>query len=113
VAPQDTIGPASRVSVLLVQILLDASARGIAVPGGDAEIGPECSAALAPVRAVFPPGISDAAIQAGLMAWSGLFGTVSFELFGQFKNVIGDKPGDRESFFAACVSGWASQLGIG
>ena len=32
VAPADTIGPASRVSNLLVQILADAAARGIKVP---------------------------------------------------------------------------------
>ena len=37
-----------------------------------------------------------------LVAWSGLFGLVSFELFGQFENVVTD----RAAFFdyaAACL----------
>jgi hypothetical protein len=46
------------------------------------------------------------------MTWIALFGTVSFELFGQLHTVIGDKPGQREAFFAECVRRWAAQTGI-
>jgi AcrR family transcriptional regulator len=114
VAPADTVGPASRVTNLLVRILADAAARGIAIPGpGGGEVGPAGRAALSPARAAFPAGIPDPAIQAGLMAWAGLFGSVSLELFGQFQNVIGDEPGDRGAYFAECVTRWAAQIGIG
>jgi AcrR family transcriptional regulator len=113
VAPTDTIGPASRVSSLLVQILADAAARGVSVPAETGEPqAPGLAAALAPVRAALPPEVSVAAIMTGLMVWAALFGVVSFELFGQFKNVVGDGPGDREAFFAQCVERWARQLGI-
>jgi AcrR family transcriptional regulator len=152
VAPLDTIAPASRVSALLVQILIDAVASGLEVPprsgreappprgdqvspagggqvlqegasqasteGGDqvlagsGQVLPACRSALAPMRAVMPPEMSDAALQAGLMVWAALFGMVSFELFGQFHNVVGDGPGDREAFFAECVRRWAGQVGI-
>jgi AcrR family transcriptional regulator len=132
VAPLDTIGPASRVANLLVQILVEAvtgrglEASGMGGPGaggmdrpgagsaGDAG-GPVTEAAhraLAPIRAHLPAVVPDPAMQAGLMVWSALFGTVSFELFGQFHNVIGESPGDREAFFAECVRRWACQLGL-
>jgi AcrR family transcriptional regulator len=114
VAPLDTIAPASRVSALLVQILIDAVASGLEVPpAGGGQVSPGCHAALAPMRAVLSPGLSDATLQAGLMVWAALFGTVSFELFGQFHNVVGDGPGDREAFFAECIRRWAGQVGIG
>ena len=54
----------------------------------------------------------DAAVQAGLMTWSALFGLISFELFGQFHNVVAEGPGDRDAFFAECVTRWAAQLGL-
>jgi AcrR family transcriptional regulator len=112
VAPQDTIGPASRVSILLVQILIDAVATGRTAPSpGTTSSGP-WRAALAPVRSVIPPDVSDDAIQAGLMVWSGLLGVVSLELFGQFHNVVADGGADRNAFFAECVTRWATQVGI-
>ena len=114
VAPADTIGPASRVSDLLVQILADAAAQGIEVPAAIRDdLSQAGRTALAPVLGVLPPGVTEGAIQAGLMVWAGLLGTVSLELFGQFHNVIGEKPGDRDAFFAECVTRWSAQFGIG
>ena len=123
-APEDTIGPASRVSILLVQILLEAAPQAATphsptTPPGSSPApftpGPPPAGwrdALGPVRAVFPAEISDSAIQTGLMVWAGLFGVVSFELFGQFHNVVSDQPGDREAFFTECIHRWATQLGL-
>ena len=62
--------------------------------------------------AVLPAAVTDAAIQAGLMVWSALLGTISLELFGQFSNVISDDAADRDAFFAECVDRWAAQIGI-
>jgi hypothetical protein len=53
-----------------------------------------------------------ALLHQGLMAWAALFGTVSFELFGQLHGIIGEQPGDREAYFAESVRRWAAQLGI-
>lgn len=113
VAPTDTIGPASRVSDLLVGILLDASTRRVLDPGdegGPAEAA--WRAAIAPVRAAVPGGVPEGEIQTGLMVWSALFGVISFELFGQFHNVVDEDPDARDSFFAECVRRWARQLGL-
>jgi len=115
VAPPDTVGPASRVSNLLVRIMIDGTgdATGDATGDGYGEVSAGCRAALAPLRAALPVPVPDATVQSGLMAWAGLFGLVSFELFGQFTNVIGDEPGERDAFFAECVTRWAAQLGLG
>jgi AcrR family transcriptional regulator len=114
VAPADTIGPASRVSNLLIGILVDAAIRAIEIPEPAAtKLGPAGQRALAPVRAAVPAEVTDVAIQAGLMLWSALLGCVSLELFGQFQNVIGERPGDRDAFFSECVARWAAQIGIG
>ena len=111
VAPADTIGPASRVSNLLVQILIDAAANGRTVPSSEASPG-RWRAALGPIRSVFPAAVSDDAIQASLMIWSALFGVISLELFGQYENVVSDDAADRDAFFAECVTRWATQLGL-
>lgn len=111
VAPADTIGPASRVSALLIQILADATERGLR-PAADGGMTAAGERALAPLRAVLPAQVPDASVQAALMVWAALFGVVSFELFGQFTNVVADGPGDRDAFFASCVERWARQIGI-
>jgi AcrR family transcriptional regulator len=112
-APAETIGPASRVSNLLVQILIDAAGRGLEVPApAGRALGAAGRAALAPLKAAIPAQVPDGALQAGLMTWSALFGLISLELFGQFHNVIGENPGDRDAFFTECVDRWAAQLGI-
>ncbi len=126
VAPEDTIGPASRASLLLVQILIDATTRGLtrpaapgapsgaAHPGADPGADPGAAptalhGALAPIRAVLPAEVPDTMVQDGLMVWSALFGVVSFELFGQYHNVVGEGAGDREAFFAECVQRWPAR----
>ncbi len=114
VAPIDTAGPASRASLLLVQLLIEASAKGHGTVARPVPASSERAlhAALEPVRAVLPDGVTDSTIQDGLMVWAALFGVISFELFGQFHNVVGENPGDRDAFFAECVRRWSVQLGL-
>jgi len=113
-APEDTIGPASRVSNLLVQVLAESAERGIVPPApGSRDVTPAGRSALSPVLAVLPAAVSAKAIQGGLMMWSALLGTISLELFGQFRNVVSEDPADRDAFFGECVERWAAQIGIG
>jgi AcrR family transcriptional regulator len=107
VAPADTVGPATRVSVLLMQILIDAAAQG-RVPAGE----PQEAQALEPILAQLPPGFPPALVQRGVMAWTGLFGAVSFELYGQLHQVVAEDPDDRDAFFAQCIGRWITFVGL-
>jgi AcrR family transcriptional regulator len=111
-APQDTVGPATRVPVLLITVLVEAVHAGrydvAALPPLPARV----SAAIAPVRAAIPAELPDELVVRGLMAWSHLIGSVSFELFGHFHRVIGDEPGDREAYFDDELRRFAELLGL-
>jgi AcrR family transcriptional regulator len=112
-APEDTIGPASRVANLLVRILAESAERGTVPPGQPSrDLTPAARSALSPVVAVLPPGVTAVAIQGGLMVWSALLGTISLELFGQFHNIVSEDPAARDAFFDECVERWAAQIGI-
>ena len=93
-APEDTVGPASRVTLALARIVRDASEAGALRP---AETGhrllPLAGAAAVEARrladAAFPSVGAETALRA-LGAWTQLFGMVSFELFGHFHGVLDD-----------------------
>jgi len=110
-APPATIAPAARVSSVLLGILADAAGRSTPAIAGD-DVPPDRRKALAPARSIVGPEVPDALLQRGLMAWAALFGTVSFELFGQLYGIVGEQPGDREAFFAESVRRWAAHIGI-
>jgi AcrR family transcriptional regulator len=110
-APSATIAPAARVSGVLLGILADTAALSAAAMTDD-DLPPDSRDALAPARTMVPPGVPDVLLQRGLMAWSALFGTVSFELFGHHRHVVGEQSGHRDAFFAECVRQWAIQVGI-
>ena len=88
VAPDDTIGPASRTTTLLIALLADLQERG-GVPEPQ-KVGRIVRAAMSPIRAAVPPEVPDDLIVRGLMAWTELIGTISLEINGQFHNVIDD-----------------------
>jgi AcrR family transcriptional regulator len=110
-APPATTAPAARVSNVLLGILADAAGPPTPAITGD-DVPPDGRKALAPARSLAGPEVPDALLQRGLMAWAALFGTVSFELFGQLHGLVGDQPGDHEAFFAESVRRWAAQVGI-
>jgi AcrR family transcriptional regulator len=111
VAPAATIAPAGRVSSVLLGILADAAGHLTPAIAED-DVPPADRKALAPARSVVPPVVPDALLHRGLMAWAALFGTVSFEVFGQLHGIVGDQPGDREAYFAESVRRWAAHVGI-
>jgi AcrR family transcriptional regulator len=113
VAPADTVRPASRVTALLLRIIAEAALAGriATADTGDAEAQP-VAAAVAPIRSYLPPAVPAPLVQRALMVWTNLFGVVSFELYGQLHNVVGEEPGDREAFFAACIRRWIHLTGL-
>jgi AcrR family transcriptional regulator len=107
-APPGTIAPASRVPLLLGDLLGDLMAE----PSYDAGAHPEPSSAVRrsvdPVRPMMPEGVPSDLMVRGLMAWTYLFGAVSFEVFGHRHNVILD----HEAFFDHEVRRLAGMIGL-
>ena len=135
-APADTITAAARTPVVLIRILADGftsgaltgeSALRIGAPAG----GPGALAAAGPARRPQAAGIAarladavradlnrargdiapelpDELMLAGITAWVQLFGMVSFELSGQFNNVIEA----RAEFFGLQMEVMADLIGL-
>ena len=100
-APQQTIGPAARAATVLGAIISDAWQAGALQPPGICPPPPESFAAdAAALRGSVLPGVPDDVIAAALASWTTLFGMISFELFGQFENVITD----RAAFFGYAMA---------
>jgi AcrR family transcriptional regulator len=115
VAPADTVQPAIRVTTLLLRIIVDAATAGRAPaqdPQAQDEATQRAATALAPIRSHLPAEVPAALVQRALMVWTNLFGAVSFELYGQLHEVVGEDPGDRDAFFAECVRRWIQFVGI-
>jgi len=90
-APQDTIPAAIRDAVVYGRIVSDAHRAGALNPPGDhPPAPPSFHEDAARVRELMP-GVPDDVIARSLIAWTGLFGWINFELFGQFNNVILDR----------------------
>jgi AcrR family transcriptional regulator len=103
-APERTIGPASRAAAVFGKIIGDAYRAGSTAdpPGPLVPVPASFTPDAARLRDAILEGVPDHIAAAALIAWSGLFGLVSFELFGQFENVVTD----RAAFFdhaAACL----------
>lgn len=115
-APRDTAVAAARTPEVLVSILADGYASGVlaekpAVPLTAAAARRPTTrlrAELAAARDAIAPDLPEHLFLAGMTSWIQLFGTVSFELFGQFNNVIGA----RTEFFAGQMELMADLMGL-
>jgi AcrR family transcriptional regulator len=110
-APEATVGPASRMPLAFIGILGEAGARAprgaLPVQGTLAEQGAVIAAALARAGNRGQGVPADIMVR-GMMAWTQLFGMVSFELFGQFVGSF-DPP---EAFFAHAVAEMTAFVGL-
>lgn len=105
VAPQDTVGPASRVGMVLIGLIREAHrGEGVTAPPLSAALRPEAARMAAELAPDLPP----ANVAALVIAWAQLFGLVSFELFGQFTGVVED----REALFCQAADGLAHAVGL-
>ncbi|WP_328316074.1 TetR/AcrR family transcriptional regulator [Streptomyces sp. NBC_00388] len=104
-APSATIGPASRVALALISVVADAyRTDGLALPPVAVALRPEAERLAAEITPELPP----AAAVALVAAWAQLFGTISFELFGQFNRVVTD----RDAFFGQTAETLADSVGL-
>ena len=134
-APADTITAAARTPVVLIRILADGFASGaltgesalrIGAPAGGpgapaagparrpqaagiaARLADPVRADLSRARGDIAPELPDELMLAGITSWVQLFGMVSFELSGQFNNVIEA----RAEFFGLQMEVMADLIGL-
>lgn len=89
-APQDTVTPAARVSLVMIRIMTDGVAAGQIDTTPTSRVPRAVHADLARLRALAAPGATDEVLSRGLWAWTSLFGAISYELFGHFHRIIED-----------------------
>jgi AcrR family transcriptional regulator len=107
-APKDTVPAASRVGVVLGRILGDAARSG-ALPDATGERDPWLiSDDAVAVLGGEHPSLDETVRARALLAWSSLYGTISFELFGHFVGSVED--GDR--FFDRAMGDLAGLIGL-
>ncbi len=95
-APEDTIAPAGRVVNALLRPVADAHAAvplaepAVPLHRGDGELAPTLRAELVAIAAQLDVDLPPEVLARAMVAWTQLFGLVSFELFGQTRNAITD-----------------------
>jgi AcrR family transcriptional regulator len=106
-APPDTVPAAARVGLVLGRVLGDAARAGTLPPASGT--GPSTvSADLVAVFGGHSPGLDDRVRARALLAWSSLYGAVSFELFGHFVGSVTD----ADAFFDDAMVDLAGLLGL-
>ena len=112
-APQDTIVPAARVPAVMMGIVRQAWAIGAITPVGPsghetADLPVGLVAQLDVVVQALAVDVPPAIVLRAMVAWTQLFGMVTFELFGQFVGSM--DPADE--FFRASAESMADYLGL-
>ena len=109
--PGQTVPAGTRVVVRLMGIVEDAwVAGGVPVRDRATDLPPGLSADVESLRAEYSLRAPGWLVARGLGAWSGLFGAVSFEVFGQYgPNTLGDPA----ELFELTVRDLAANLGLG
>jgi AcrR family transcriptional regulator len=85
-APEATIGPASRVGVLLCRVVAD----GVEAGAVDREPDGAIAGGVLTTGVAERLGLPEPLAPRVVTAWSSLYGAISFELFGQTHNVVED-----------------------
>lgn len=102
-APQDTIGPASRYTIALLQLTVDMEAAG---HSATETVPAALRRDYVRLRDRFAVPASDQMMMKGMTAWASVMGAINLELFGHLHNVI-DTPG---ALFEAVIESQGQQL---
>ncbi|MGW0582808.1 TetR/AcrR family transcriptional regulator [Streptomyces sp. NPDC002920] len=90
-APQDTVAQATRLPYLIGALFTDPLGQDGHRPADTRPAMPDdARQSLAPLLAELPPDTPADLVMGSLMAWTHLFGAISFELFGHRREIIAD-----------------------
>ena len=110
-APNSTVVPGTRVSRALVNIVRDAVRDGRLAdpPPSTVSVSADTATAFVALRSEIDlTDVGDETVLALLLAWTQLFGLLSFELFGQTRNFVHDD----ELLFRDAATTMARHLGL-
>ncbi|WP_144766101.1 TetR/AcrR family transcriptional regulator [Curtobacterium sp. 9128] len=112
-APPETIEPATRATLVLVRIVIDAmTGKDLPDCRVDPVAGDPGDVVAGAVAYIRSRGIAEdappEAVMRTLMAWTAVFGTVSFELFGHYVGSVDD----HERYFDLVVERLAADIGF-
>jgi AcrR family transcriptional regulator len=108
VAPEDTLGPGSRISLALLQIVVDAVGAGVVRPQPGDWLAAPVQAEMAAMAARAAPAVPPTVMARAVIAWIQLFGAVSFEVFGRTERIIAD----QDAWFDHQVLAMARLVGL-
>lgn len=107
--PERTVGPGSVVTLLIVDILVAANEVGAELPHAEPTALPTALRRdLQDIRADLDITVDDELLARGMLAWTALYGMVSFELFGQYVGSV-EHP---SAFFDHQLARLAQYLGL-
>jgi AcrR family transcriptional regulator len=104
-APQDTVGPASRTTTVILRMLASARHSG----GADVPVPPALEAEMKRAMEAIGAPVPVALLARGMTAWVQLFGVINFELNGRFNNFIDET---RREFFDHQMRVMARHVGL-
>ncbi|MGA3351685.1 MAG: TetR/AcrR family transcriptional regulator [Acidimicrobiales bacterium] len=107
-APEQTVGPASRVALVLAGLLVDAQRAGELTEIDAPALSRAMAAEARQLSRLAMPGVPLSVVARSIVAWTQLFGHLSFELFGQLAGVVKD----TELMFEFEIATTAGLLGL-
>jgi AcrR family transcriptional regulator len=108
-APQDTVAPAARVPLLVIGTIRDAARAGtLRVPADEPPLTDGLAAQVTGLAAQIAMDLPPAVLARAIVAWTQLFGMISFELFGQLVGSV--DPSDE--FFEHATAVMADVVGL-
>jgi AcrR family transcriptional regulator len=107
-APEDTIDPAAMIPLLLLTILVDAVAAGASTTWAARPLPRAVRADVHRIKVEVTPTLPEPIINQGMLAWTALIGSISFELFGHFRNVVVD----HDAYFENQMRNLGVDLGL-
>jgi AcrR family transcriptional regulator len=107
-APRTTVVPASRVGLALLAVARDAHTAGTLRVPEESGIPEAVRGDVRALAGTLGIELPEMALVGIIAAWAQLFGLVSFELFGQFNNLVEA----REEFFAQAVAALGRTAGL-
>lgn len=89
-APRDTVDPAARVSLVALQLMAEGVASGEIDTTPTVPVPRPVHSDLARLRDQLGLAVPDEVLGRGLLAWTAVFGGISYELFGHLHQVVED-----------------------